>query len=231
MFRFLTQDIARQIDERLMGSLGFSIDQLMELAGLSVAQSVAKEVQPCSCLVVCGPGNNGGDGLVAARHLKHFGFAPEVLYPKRTDKELYSRLVLQCEILGIPILTSIPELGDYKFVLDAIFGFSFSGEIRTPFDLIIRSIKESSIPVISIDIPSGWNVERGNTTGEGLEPQMLISLTAPKLCAQSYEGIHYLGGRFIPPVLLQEYRLEIPNYPQGEQCVRIDESSRVILNK
>ena len=228
MLRFLTQDIARQIDERLMGPLGFSIDQLMELAGLSVAQSVAKEVAPCSCLVVCGPGNNGGDGLVAARHLKHFGFFPEVLYPKRTEKELYSRLVMQCETLGIPILTSLPELAGYKFILDGIFGFSFNGAIRAPFDSIIYNIKRSGVPVISIDIPSGWHVEQGNITGEGLDPVMLISLTAPKLCAEGYEGIHYIGGRFVPPILLQEYSLEIAPYPQFEQCVRIDRSSKSI---
>lgn len=64
-----------------MGPLGFSVDQLMELAGLSVACSLAAEY-PCSShprvLVLAGPGNNGGDGLVAARHLHHFGYKVEV---------------------------------------------------------------------------------------------------------------------------------------------------------
>ena len=64
-----------------MGPLGFSVDQLMELAGLSVACSVYAEYPPSSherVLVIAGPGNNGGDGLVAARHLYHFGYAVEV---------------------------------------------------------------------------------------------------------------------------------------------------------
>lgn len=64
-----------------MGHLGFSVDQLMELAGLSVASAIATEYSPRTqrrVLVIAGPGNNGGDGLVAARHLHHFGFAPEV---------------------------------------------------------------------------------------------------------------------------------------------------------
>ena len=56
--------------DELMGERGFSIDCLMELAGLSVACAVQKEY----VLIICGPGNNGGDGLVAARHLAHFGF-------------------------------------------------------------------------------------------------------------------------------------------------------------
>ena len=60
-----------------MGPLGFSVDQLMELAGLSVASAVRAEYPPASharVLVIAGPGNNGGDGLVAARHLHHFGY-------------------------------------------------------------------------------------------------------------------------------------------------------------
>lgn len=60
-----------------MGPLGFSVDQLMELAGLSVASSILAEYPPSEysrVLIVAGPGNNGGDGLVAARHLYHFGY-------------------------------------------------------------------------------------------------------------------------------------------------------------
>lgn len=64
-----------------MGPLGFSVDQLMELAGLSVAQSIGAEYSQAShssILIIAGPGNNGGDGLVAARHLHHFGYHVKV---------------------------------------------------------------------------------------------------------------------------------------------------------
>ena len=64
-----------------MGPLGFSVDQLMELAGLSVAQSIEAEFPPDThkdVLVIAGPGNNGGDGLVAGRHLHHFGYNVQV---------------------------------------------------------------------------------------------------------------------------------------------------------
>ena len=54
-------------------------------------------------------------------------------------------------------------------------------------------------PVVAVDIPSGWHVERGDETGQGLRPDMLVSLTAPKLCAQQFAGrFHYLGGRCEP---------------------------------
>lgn len=76
------QKEAQAVDEELMGPLGFSVDQLMELAGLSVAQSIRAEYPPKShkrILVIAGPGNNGGDGLVAGRHLYHFGYDVQVI--------------------------------------------------------------------------------------------------------------------------------------------------------
>ena len=71
------------MDEELMGPLGFTVDQLMELAGLSCACAVQAEYPPSAhprILVIAGPGNNGGDGLVAARHLHHFGYKLQVKF-------------------------------------------------------------------------------------------------------------------------------------------------------
>ncbi|KAK5824130.1 hypothetical protein PVK06_018893 [Gossypium arboreum] len=104
---YLTQREAAEVDETLMGPLGFSVDQLMELAGLSVATSIAEVYQPSeyNCvLAICGPGNNGGDGLVAAHHLYHFGYKPFACYTKRTPKPLYSGLVTQLESLSVSFL-------------------------------------------------------------------------------------------------------------------------------
>ncbi|KAI8813542.1 YjeF N-terminal domain-containing protein [Cladochytrium replicatum] len=226
--RYIGQQLAQQIDIDLMNPAvgGFSIDQLMELAGLSVAQSIAKvydRKRYANILVCAGPGNNGGDGLVAARHLKHFGYNPSVFYPKRTDKQLYMNLVTQCRNLNIPFVDGVEDaVGGSDLVLEGIFGFSFSGEIRPPFGHVIKVLKESQKPIISIDIPSGWDVEKGNATGEGLEPDMLISLTAPKVCAKYFSGKHhYLGGRFVPSDLAKKLDLNIPEYPGTDQCVRI----------
>jgi len=74
--------------------------RLMELAGLSVAAAVAK-VFPSKhkVLVIAGPGNNGGDGLVCARHLQLFGYRPTIFYPKRTDKQLY-RVTIRTKALN-----------------------------------------------------------------------------------------------------------------------------------
>ena len=79
----------------------------MELAGLAVAQAThdftENELGKSSAriLTVCGPGNNGGDGLVAARHLKFFGHTPSIFYPKPTNNDLYrdlQNLAVKCEV-------------------------------------------------------------------------------------------------------------------------------------
>lgn len=82
-------------------------------------------------------------------------------------------------------------------VLDAIFGFSFKPPVRAPFDAALPLITASKLPIVSVDIPSGWDVEKGNDAGLGLEPDVLISLTAPKEGSRSFKGRHFLGGRFV----------------------------------
>jgi NAD(P)H-hydrate epimerase len=106
-------------------------------------------------------------------------------------------------------------------VLDAIFGFSFSPPVRAPFDAALPLIARAGLPIVSVDIPSGWDVERGDVAldadqaegageaeGEGpggrgggkpvLYPDVLVSLTAPKEGVRQFAGRHFLGGRFVP---------------------------------
>ncbi|KAF0743146.1 hypothetical protein Ae201684P_000109 [Aphanomyces euteiches] len=224
LLRYLTQAQAQRIDEELMSTYAFSIDQLMELAGLSVACVVQHEFSSSvgkPLLVVAGPGNNGGDALVAARHLKHFGFLPEILYPKETSNPLYQRLLKQCRDLDIPFVGDLPQADlhlRYSLVLDGIFGFSFKGAPRPPFDSILQTLTKTQAPIVSIDIPSGWDVEQGNKLGTaGLSPQILVSLTAPKLCAEHFKGKHYVGGRFVPRALAADFNLATPAYVGSQQ--------------
>ncbi|XP_019899615.1 NAD(P)H-hydrate epimerase isoform X2 [Esox lucius] len=229
--KYLGQEEAQHIDEELFTEYGFSVDQLMELAGLSCATAIARAYPTSSLvrarpslLVICGPGNNGGDGLVCARHLKFFGYEPTVLYPKRPNKPLFQGLTTQCEKIDIPFLTEMPEAvvidEAYHLVIDAIFGFSFKGAVREPFSSILDVLKKITVPIASIDIPSGWDVEQGST--DGLQPDMLISLTAPKKSATHFQGrYHYLGGRFIPPALERKYQLNLPQYPSTDSVYQL----------
>ncbi|KAI0781953.1 YjeF N-terminal domain-containing protein [Abortiporus biennis] len=230
--RYLTARIAQQIDEELMNTTGaFSIDQLMELAGLACAQTLAtvynKEKYP-RVLVCCGPGNQGGDGLVAARHLGMFGYTPTIWYPKPGNKEIYKRLQAQCVNMKIPVIppsedsTSLHEaLSNTDVILDAIFGFSFKPPVRAPFDKALSSITESKLPIVSVDIPSGWDVEKGNAQGVGLIPDVLVSLTAPKEGAREFKGRHFLGGRFVTKAMEEKFELNLPPYPGLSQIVEL----------
>lgn len=230
--KLLSQQEAISVDEDLMATPGFSVDQLMELAGLSCAVAVHAAYPPSThkrVLCVCGPGNNGGDGLVAARHLLQFGYSPTVVYPKRPNKPLFVNLAAQMEMNGIPVLDSLPP-GELKentdVLLDAVFGFSFSGAVRAPFDEILPAMRDAGVPLVSVDIPSGWNVEEGPGKAEdaALQPDVLISLTMPKKCAAFFKGSggHYLGGRFVPPSIAQKYGFEQPAFPGTEQIVKLE---------
>ncbi|XP_064416609.1 NAD(P)H-hydrate epimerase [Latimeria chalumnae] len=228
--KYLGAEEAQAIDEELFTEYSFSVDQLMELAGLSCATAIARTYslqsftkKMPSLLVVCGPGNNGGDGLVCARHLQLYGYQPTIYYPKRPNKPLFKALTTQCEKMEIPFLEEFPTEPmvideAYNLVVDAIFGFSFKGAVREPFNSILKILKEVTIPIASVDIPSGWDVEQGNP--DGIRPDMLISLTAPKKSAHFFQGrYHFLGGRFVPRALEKKYGLNLPEYP-GTDCVK-----------
>jgi len=232
--KYLGQNEARAIDEELFTEYQFSVDQLMELAGYSCAVAFHKVYEAGSekpVLVCCGPGNNGGDGLVCARHLLLFGHRVVVYYPKRPSNTLYQNLTQQCEKMGISVLKEISMNPDemkhsYHAIIDALFGFSFKPPVRAEFQPIMKAMCESGVPVASIDIPSGWHVESGPTSeqsqqGAHIQPHLLISLTAPKMCARFYSGAHFLGGRFVPPALADKYKLNLPDYPDWEPVVRL----------
>jgi len=156
--------------------------------------------------------------------LKLFGYEPLIVYPKRTDKELYKNLVRQCEKMDIEIVDKIPSGSQINLIIDAIFGFGFSGEMRAPFDGILKEIKqlEKTIPIVSIDVPSGWDVEKGPINEDNIQPECVISLTAPKICMQHFQGkYHFLGGRFVPKALQNKYKITLPDYSGSEQIIQI----------
>jgi NAD(P)H-hydrate epimerase len=224
---YLNAKDAATLDQELMSTPGFSLDQLMELAGLSVAEAVYAVSPPTSThqtkvVIVCGPGNNGGDGLVAARHLVMFGYETvTVVYPKRSSKQHFVNLVQQCLDVGVTVQNDFPPLLSEEedetttevIVVDAIFGFSFHGEPREPFatalQVMIAAQTQLKIPVISVDVPSGWNVDEGDVAGTGFVPDVLVSLTAPKESAKNFQGRHFVGGRFLSPRMAEKYNVKV----------------------
>ncbi|KAL9633170.1 MAG: hypothetical protein Q9164_004858 [Protoblastenia rupestris] len=177
-------------------------------------------------LVACGPGNNGGDGLVAARHLFHYGYQPTIFYPKPTKNEIFERLANQLRNLDIPFTEDFEDsLQSSNHVVDAIFGFSFSGEVRDPFKTVITAMEKTKVPVLSVDAPSSWSIEDGppkEGPGAKFQPATLISLTAPKPLVKHFMGMHFIGGRFLPPSVSKKYGLDVPKYQGVDQIVEVE---------
>jgi hydroxyethylthiazole kinase-like uncharacterized protein yjeF len=121
------------------------------------------------------------------------------------DVKTFQRLQKQCENMGISFIPPSSEIeplrqaiNDSDLILDAVFGFSFQPPVRRPFDAVLPLLNDSRRPIVSVDIPSGWDVEKGNNLGVGLKPDVLVSLTAPKEGVKGFTGRHFLGGRFVP---------------------------------
>ena len=159
--------------------------------------------------------NVGGDGLVAARHLWHYGYQPTIFYPKQSKNDLYERLATQLKNLDVPFTEDFNHsLKTTDHVVDAVFGnaikgvppvssshssgFSFSGEVRDPFKDPISAMETTKVPVLAVDAPSSWSIEDGppaSGPGAKFHPATLISLTAPKPLVKHFKGTHFVGGR------------------------------------
>ncbi|KAH3901503.1 related to NAD(P)H-hydrate epimerase [Saccharomycodes ludwigii] len=249
--------VAADIDKQLMSNkYGFTLPQLMELAGFSVSQVVYREYPLDNCgnnkvFIIVGSGNNGGDGLVCARHLKLFGYEPIVYYPTYTKsiskQPFYNNLTLQLEeMFEIPIFKAPidkPSLTKYlaecRCVVDGVFGFSFKPPIRK--DSVFFPIMEAMVEysnangkgsgnVISIDIPSGWDVDKGPLSltnddhAKYVQPKVLISLTVPKLCTHFLDPTftkHYVGGRFISGPFAESLGFKSFDYKGTDQILEL----------
>lgn len=164
--------------------------------------------------MLVGPGNNGGDGLVAARHLSMMRYSVDLVVFRQLEGKNGNYLHL-CNLNGIHALTPssfTSEQGITSFrehlqqrslIIDAVFGFPFSGEIRQPYGDFLRCLSEFENKVLSVDIPSGWDANLGNIH-KLFTPKYLISLGMPKKCSEDFKGEHYLGGRFVPESIMQE---------------------------
>jgi NAD(P)H-hydrate epimerase len=168
------------IDEQGIPSL-----DLMETAGEAVAEAVRDVANDGLVRVVCGKGNNGGDGLVAARHLARTGYEVEVLllWPRgelspdaTTNLERFEGAVRAVGPDDLP-----DALAGSGAVVDAIFGTGFEGAPRAPADAAIEAINASEGPVVAADIPSGVDASSGEADGAAVDADVTVSFHAAKL--------------------------------------------------
>ncbi len=168
---------ARAVDAWAIEEQGIAPAQLMETAGTALAEAVASLSPRGPVRIVCGKGNNGGDGQVAARHLRQTGFAVETA-------ELWS--------------DDRPDdldawLAGSGAVVDAIFGTGFSGAPRQPALAAIEAINRCGVPVVACDIASGVDASSGEIAGVAVEADLTVSFHAAKLGQRIAPGKWHTG--------------------------------------
>jgi hydroxyethylthiazole kinase-like uncharacterized protein yjeF len=177
--------------------------QLMETAGRAVAEAGAEVAHSGRAAVVCGKGNNGGDGLVAARVLREMGFEVEVLLLAPGDqlsndaRANLERLQGARQVEASEIASAIGGAG---VVIDAIFGTGFAGTPRDPAAAAIEAMNEAGAPVVATDIASGVNASTGEVEGRAVAADVTVTFHAPKLGHWVAPGKEHTGELRVAPI-------------------------------
>ena len=188
---YVTSEEMRGLEREAGEKYALSPLILMENAGRSVAEAIGRLYgpPPKRVLVVCGQGNNGGDGSAAARHLWNQGFEVEVaLYgdaggfkPEAAANHEIARK------MGIPTASHPPmgtlkeRLGKADLVVDALFGTGLKRNLGRPHTDIIRLMNESGRKIVSIDLPSGLDADSGDVRGAAVKAAHTVSLGYSKV--------------------------------------------------
>jgi ADP-dependent NAD(P)H-hydrate dehydratase / NAD(P)H-hydrate epimerase len=184
----------RAVDRWAIEGHGIPSLELMEAAGRAVAEVVAELAPEGPARVVCGKGNNGGDGLVAARLLREMGFEVEVLLLWPGD-ELRGDAAANFERSGGELVGGdlAPRLAGSGAVVDAIFGTGFEGAPREPAAAAIRAINGCGAPVVACDIASGVGASSGEVAGEAVGADVTVSFHAAKIGQRVAPGKWHTG--------------------------------------
>ncbi len=214
MLPLLTSDQMRSLDANAIDDVGIPGIVLMENAALAVLQVMEEryeDMEDRRIAVVCGPGNNGGDGYALARQL-HLRGAEVDIYatgdPARLEGDARVNFVLTSK-LGIPLFRTDQSregfsLEEYDLIVDAIFG---TGTIRAPEGAAkdaIDAINESGAPVIAIDLPSGVDGSTGHTPGVATHATVTVGLEHAKLGHFFPPGRDHCGDVIISPISIPE---------------------------
>jgi ADP-dependent NAD(P)H-hydrate dehydratase / NAD(P)H-hydrate epimerase len=191
----------RAVDRWAIEEQGIPSLELMEAAGRAVAEAVAGLAPEGPVRVVCGRGNNGGDGFVAARLLREMGFVVEalLLWP---GEELRGDAAANFERSGGELVEGdlSSRLAGSGAVVDAIFGTGFEGVPREPAAAAIRAINDSGAPVVACDIASGVDASTGEVEGEAVEADLTVSFHAAKLGQRIAPGKWQTGELRVVPI-------------------------------
>ena len=197
--------------DALAMTAGVAGERLMEAAGWAVARAVWMGWKPCRVSILCGPGNNGGDGFVAARHLAGRGFAVRLgLLGDAADLKgdaavMAARWRGQCEPLSLDLLNRA------DLVVDALFGAGLARPLDGIAAQLAAAVRQRALPVVAVDVPSGLPGDGGPVQGECFAAQTTVTFFRKKAAHLLLPG-RGLCGRVvvadigIPPAVLETIR-------------------------
>jgi hydroxyethylthiazole kinase-like uncharacterized protein yjeF len=207
--RFLSRESMREVDRIAIEDFLIPGVILMENAGrgaTDVACGMLGADAGKTVVIVCGKGNNGGDGFVVARHLANRGHHPRIWFlgelegiPEGTDAQVNAAICARMELparnmLGeVDIAAFRKELTEADLVVDAIFGTGLSGPVRGLAGRVIDVINASARPVLAIDIPSGIDSNTGEVLGTAVRARETATFAAAKYGLVEGDGPAHAG--------------------------------------
>lgn len=200
----------KEADIHTIQKIGIPSLVLMERASLQVVQFMVQEqIDVSRVLVVCGSGNNGGDGFAVARLLKQKGVEVTALFIGN-ERSMSKECRLQAEIakkLQVKIVTEL-EKKEYTVIIDAVFGVGLSREISGDYAKWIKCINAMSGEKVAIDIPSGVCAKTGAVLGCAFRADYTISFQYKKIGMVWFPGAKFCGKIFVADIGIDENYVE-----------------------
>ena len=222
-FKIMTRDEVRSFDAWAINTMGIPDTVLMENAGRSCAELIMQlliDKPNPKVSILCGTGNNGGDGFVIARHLINNGFNvntaifgnPEKIKgDAKTNLDILKKMNHKIQTIDInqdnlnEVVNSFTA--DSDMIIDALFGTGLIGQLRTPHQNLIKIINQLNSPILAVDIPSGLDCDTGQPLGCSIKADYTVTFAAVKKGftakdAQTYTGQIHIASIGINPNIL-----------------------------
>ena len=208
-----------EVDRTAMEDFGVTLLQMMEQAGSHLAEVVRLEVggtlQDKRIVVAVGPGNNGGGGLVAARHLANRGAAVRVVLarPALRMSEAGRHQLATLIAMGAECCVATYDLSDEELtdvlgkadvVVDAILGYNVHDAPRGEVERLIGFLDRAARPIVSLDVPSGLDPDTGVAAGIAITAQATVTLALPKAGLLSSAALERVGRLYLADLGLPE---------------------------
>lgn len=218
MTQYASREQISELDRLAIGEFGLDILQMMEIAGNKFAQIVRnflKDLNHKHIMVLAGVGNNGGDGLAAARYLANWGAEVKVILARPDLKPAGKHQLAIIEKMEIETALPPVKLLEADLIVDALLGYRQVGDPKQPYDNLISQANELKAPIFAFDNPSGLDIESGKATSPTIKAHTTITLAAVKkgLVAESakeYVGNLELVDLGIPRLAYTKATLEYP---------------------